>query len=66
MGDMQTWKPGGKVAIRLNLAPHDRDRLERCADGRGLSMAGFARQAVLAAIRADERQEYQATAETEQ
>jgi hypothetical protein len=55
MGGTQTNRPGNRVAVRLDLAPRDRDRMERCAVGRGLPMSAYARQAVLAAIRADER-----------
>jgi hypothetical protein len=40
--------------IRLGLPPADYERLERCARERGLSLASYARQAVLAAIKADE------------
>jgi hypothetical protein len=44
-----------KKPIRLDLAPTDHARLERCARDRGLTKAAFARQAVLERIRADER-----------
>ncbi len=42
--------------VRLDLAPADHERLERCARERDLSMASYARQAVLVAIRGDERE----------
>jgi hypothetical protein len=40
--------------VRLDLSEADHERLERCARDRGLTMASYARQAVLAAMRADE------------
>jgi hypothetical protein len=43
--------------VRLDLSPSDHDRLERCAKERGLNMSSYARQAVLATIRGDEREE---------
>jgi hypothetical protein len=45
-----------KVAkpVRLDLSPIDYERLERCARERGLSLAAYARQAVLERITADE------------
>jgi hypothetical protein len=42
--------------VRLDLSPTDHDRLDRCARERGLSMASYARQAVLTMIRSDERE----------
>jgi hypothetical protein len=42
--------------VRLDLSPSDHIRLEQCAKERGLSMASYARQAVLACIRGDERE----------
>lgn len=39
--------------VRLDLAPADHERLARAAKARGLTKAAFARQAVLAAIKAD-------------
>lgn len=44
------------VAIRLDLSPADRERLERVARTKGLNMASYARMAVLARIKADERE----------
>jgi hypothetical protein len=43
-------------AVRLDLSAGDHERLERCAGERGLSKAAYARQAVLARIKADERE----------
>ena len=41
-------------AVRLELAPEDYDRLERCAKRRGLNKASYSRMAVLALIERDE------------
>jgi hypothetical protein len=41
-------------AVRLELAPGDYERLERCAKRRGLNKASFSRMAVLALIERDE------------
>jgi hypothetical protein len=43
--------------VRLDLSPEDHARLQRCAKARGLNMASYARQAVLTAIRDDERKD---------
>jgi hypothetical protein len=40
--------------VRLELSPDDHERLEQCARRRGLSLASYARQAVLERITADE------------
>jgi hypothetical protein len=45
-------KKSGK-AVRLVLSTADHERLNQAAKLRGLSHASYARQAVLAAIRAD-------------
>jgi hypothetical protein len=42
--------------VRLDLAPADYERLERCARERGLTRSSYARQAVLERIKADERE----------
>jgi hypothetical protein len=42
-------------AVRLDLSPTDHDRLEHCANERGVSMSAYASQAVLAMIQSDER-----------
>jgi hypothetical protein len=41
-------------AVRLDLSPKDHERLERCAEARGLNLASYARMAVLALVKADE------------
>jgi hypothetical protein len=43
-------------AVRLDLAPEDYARLERCARRRGLTKASFARMAVLALIEQEEKE----------
>jgi hypothetical protein len=48
-------KPALK-SVRLQLPEPDHDRLERCARRRGLNLASYARQAVLAQIRRDEEE----------
>lgn len=40
--------------VRVDFGEADHERLEACAKNRGLSKASYARQAILAAIRADE------------
>ena len=40
--------------VRLELSEADHVRLERCADGKGLNKASYARMAVLDRIKADE------------
>ncbi len=40
--------------VRLDLSPGDHDRLERSARARGLTMASYARMAVLELLNADE------------
>jgi hypothetical protein len=42
--------------VRLDFSSADHERLKHCAKERGLSMASYARQAVLAMIRSDERE----------
>ncbi len=46
--------------VRLDLRPDDFDRLDRCAQRRGLSKASYARMAVLDLIRSDEAEENRA------
>jgi len=41
-------------AVRLDLSPKDHERLERCAEARGLNLASYARMALLALVKADE------------
>jgi hypothetical protein len=41
-------------AVRLDISEKDHERLERCAEARGLNLASYARQALLARIKADE------------
>ena len=40
--------------VRLDLTEADHERLERCARERGLTMASYARMAVLERIKTDE------------
>jgi hypothetical protein len=40
--------------VRLELSEADHERLERCAQAKGLNKASYARMAVLDRIRADE------------
>ena len=46
--------PASSKAVRLDLSAGDHKRLERCADALGLSMASYARMALLERMRADE------------
>jgi hypothetical protein len=53
----ESWPAANELTIkgvRLDLSPEDHARLQRCAKERGLNMASYARQAVLATIREDE------------
>jgi hypothetical protein len=43
--------------VRLDLSPADHERLERYARARGLTMASYARMAVLELLKADERKD---------
>ena len=40
--------------VRLDLSERDHERLERCSRERGLTMASYARMAVLERLKADE------------
>ena len=42
-------------SVRLDLTPADHDRLAECAERRGLSLASYARMAVLDLVRRDEK-----------
>jgi hypothetical protein len=55
MDDTSVKRPTERLAVRLELVTTDHARLERAARARGLTMASYSRQAVLAAIKADER-----------
>ena len=48
-----TRKRTGK-AVRLDLSAKDHDRLDRAAEGKGLSKASYARMAVLDRLKQDE------------
>lgn len=40
--------------VRLDLSETDHERLEQCARGKGLTMASYARMAVLERLKSDE------------
>jgi hypothetical protein len=48
--------PAADKPIRLVLSAGDHARIKRAARQRGLSLAAYARQAVLERLRADERE----------